>query len=176
MSVFEETYGSADVIRAAGVSNDVLQIWIRRGLILGAPGKGVHMPGRQGLRREFTYFNVVEIAVAAALISAGVSNKSAFQHAASFAHVGTGPLPKHPGREPAMPFAAGVTYLAVAGDESVVLQHTPGQGDMMVMINHHLGKPRTVILVNASRVVGDVLTALDRDPEAEIAAAYQVAA
>lgn len=135
MSIFSEEFGTGQVLEAADVTNSALQSWIRRGLIVGHKGQSIDMPGSPGIRRKFSFRNVMEIAVAKALIDLGVELADAFLTAALFAHSGDDE------RHPSLPFrGTGLTLLCVAGQRSTAVRWTPGE-DVTTLIRDSLLLP-----------------------------------
>jgi len=126
--VLGKEYSAKQVCEIAGVSNASLQNWIKRKLIVGhreikGGGEG---PGRH---RRFSFFNVVEIAMASKLIATGLQPKDAFKAAADFAHVGGGgqtfDLPE---RLPGFPFhfQHGYTIFGISEERTFEVIWMPG--------------------------------------------------
>lgn len=170
--IFNHQYGTKQALLASGATNAALQSWIRRGLIVGHKGEGVDMPGSPGARRVFSFFNVVEIAVAKALTDAGVAPYHAFKAAGDFAHIGKW-RPDGPEREVGMPFKEdGMTLLAVAGDHSEVWLYRPGE-DVLPFLFSELGRPQSIVLLNVDDVFRNAMSNLGYDAGEVIAYAYK---
>ena len=132
MNILTTRFSTGDVIRAADVSNGNLQSWIKRGIIIGQDIDGGGGPGKH---RSFSWFNLSEIASAAALMQASVSSPhDAFRASQRFSHTSDGgqswlgdeSSPKlQPYRWPGIPFHhdQGETWLYVSGDKSAVMLH-----------------------------------------------------
>ena len=162
MNLFEIEFATGDLLRAANVTNPSLQTWIRRELIV---GHKVDMPGGPGTKRQFSFFNIMEVATAKALIDVGLQTSNAFQAAGRFAHMGSGRLPSLPAP------GDGKTLLCVAGSRSVTIQQTP-TGDAFGTARHLLGKPPGFVVLDISELFDRVCGALGFHPEAVLAQAY----
>lgn len=158
MSIYSDTFSTGQVVKAASITNAALQTWIRRGHIVGHGEKGVDMPGRPGVRRSFTFFNVMEVATAAALIDLGIEPRDAFGAAHRFAHTGD------KDRQIAAPFSEGRTLLGVAGSRSAEIRWMPGE-DAIAIIRHHLGRPRGFTVLDASDLFDRVVASLGYHPQ-----------
>ncbi|MFG1280600.1 MerR family transcriptional regulator [Xanthobacter autotrophicus] len=166
MSILTEEFVTGQVLEAADVTNSALQSWIRRGLIVGHRGQSIDMPGSPGIRRKFSFFNVIEIALAKALIDVGVELAAAFQAASDFAHSGD------ENRLPGLPFTGERhTLLCVAGQRSTVFAWTPGQ-DPTADIQNELGWPLGWSTVDVGEVFNRVAVALGHHPQAVIDEEY----
>ena len=105
MPIFDAQFSTGQVTEATGVTNAALQSWLRRELIIGHRDSPIGGGGSPGVHRRFSFFNVMEIAVAKALIDSGYNDvPSAFAAARLFAHTGDAPIGDLPARLPAMPF------------------------------------------------------------------------
>lgn len=165
MSLLNRTFQTGDLVRAANISNAILQTWIRRGFIIGSDKSPIEMPGSPGHRRQFTFENVIEVAIAAALAALGVELVHAFAAAAHFAHTGAAERP------PAFPFNSdGRTFIAVAGDRSQVFSSTTfGLGANQW---RGLGSPDAFVVVVASEIFDRVVAQLGEHPQRLIEQAY----
>lgn len=87
MELLNRTFTSQSVALATGLDPKAIQNWASRGLIVGqrdGTGKGFHL--------RFSWFNVMEVALADALMKVGMSSiQDAFAAAQLFAHTGEGP-------------------------------------------------------------------------------------
>jgi hypothetical protein len=143
-------------LKASGATNASLQTWLRRELIIGQ--KDVPKPGSPSTKRSFSFFNVMEIAAAKALIDAGVLAAPAFRAAHRFAHFAGG------NRLPALPAPGDVkTVLCVAGDHAKVLMWEPG-ADLFIDARHHLLRPLAFVVLDMSELFDRVSLALGYDP------------
>lgn len=166
MSIFTAEFETGQVIKAADVTNSALQSWIRRSLIIGHKGHEIDMPGTPGIRRKFSFYNVMEIAIAKALVDLGVELADAFKAASAFAHTGDGE------RDPSLPFReAGVTLLCVAGSRSGEFLWKPGT-DITAVIRLHLGRPIGWTTLEVLPVVDRVTSALGYHLQKVIDEAY----
>ena len=163
MAIYQDTFTTGQVTKAAGITNATLQTWIARGLVVGH-GKGsevppaIDMPGRSGVRRSFGFYSVMEIAAAAALTDLGLSPSQAFKAAQSFAHTGDSD------RMVAFPFPEGRTLICVAGNRSAELMWRPGE-DLIAIARHHLGRPLGFTVLDASELFDRVTSSLGYHPQ-----------
>lgn len=82
-------FGTGEITQFAAVTNDNLQNWLKRGAIVGH--RDIKGGGAVGQRRQFSWFNLMEIATAAGFLQLGLSSPAlAFKAAQAFAHGGTG--------------------------------------------------------------------------------------
>jgi len=168
------TFTTGQVVAATGVANESLQNWLKRELIVGQ--KAIEGGGSKGRQRRYSFFNVIEIAMAKALIDAGLTAlEPAFHAAHVFAHTGDSR------RLPACPFNQRPGYtLLLAG---------PGWADTFFMAPDAKALELYAALVpqgrigatfiNASRVFDNVCSRLMEitgdsqfHPEAVLEAAY----
>lgn len=163
-SILQAKFTTGQVTKAAGITNASLQTWIRRGLIVGSGG--VEMPGQPGIRRTFSFYSVMEIATASALIELGLSAGQAFRAAQLFSHSGD------KSRMIAFPFPEGRTFICVAGDRSAELMWKPGQ-DLIVMARHNLGRPMGFVVLDASELFDRVTASLGYHPQALLDEEYR---
>jgi hypothetical protein len=158
MTIRDKVFLTGDVLRAAGISNALFQTWVRRGAVTGSANQPIESPGSPGFRRRFSFGNVIEIAIAAALAAVGVELGHAFRAAALVAYTGAD------GRLPSFPFQGDArTLLAVAGERSLVfasdtLGLTPTQW-------HGLGRPETFVVVVVSDIFDRVADVLGEHPQ-----------
>jgi hypothetical protein len=185
MQLFVDTFSAGQVIEAARVSNSTLQTWFARGLIVAPQESPIAGGGAPGRYRRFTFRNVMEIAVAKALIDIGFADLSrAFSAARHFAHVGhvRQTLNDKPNRVPGLPFddggTASPTFLLVSGDRSAEFfwQKALGKSAYAYM-KHELFGEMTVhdgfVTLDLSAVFERVATALGYNPRAILAEAYR---
>lgn len=159
-NIFHEQFTLGQVAEAIQTNPETIKTWMKKGLIHRAPTEG----GGPGTRRLHSFFGVMEMAVAAALIEAGVKdNGVAFLAAGSFAMFGDGPILDRPGRIPGCPFHEGLTYVAVGNGQSTEVLYRPGK-DMMAETRHHLRKAEVIIFVEINPIFNRVVTALGHDP------------
>lgn len=168
-NIFQAQFTTGQVVKASGITNAALQTWIRRGAILGQGGEGVQMPGKPGIWRAFSFFSLMEISVAAALIKLGLEVSQAFAASRGFAHFANG------GRVPGVPFNGSCrTILAVAEGRSAVLAWRPGQDDdLYALARHELLRPVTMALLDINDLFDQVVANLGLHPSAVLDAAYR---
>lgn len=151
MNIFQQRFSTGQVVAATGLPNATLQSWLKRDLIVGhkqyAPIQG---GGSPGAHRGFSFFNVMEIAIAKALLDAGMGSVSdACKAAMGFAHVGNGQIgDMRPERRPGLPYNdACLTVLCVRQENSVVEIWKP-KSDLFITARHRLGEGFVVLEIN----------------------------
>ena len=160
MNIFHEEYTLGQVASATGLSVETIKTWLRKELIWSKPTKA----DGPGTRRLHSFYGVMEIAVAAALIDAGVKdNEVTFYAARFFAHSGDGGTGFRPGRLPGCPFHEGLTYIAVGNGRSIEVCYRPSK-DSLAAIRHDLGQPEVIILVEINAIFQRIVRALGHDP------------
>jgi hypothetical protein len=187
MNIFYDQFSTGQVVQATGVPNATLQSWIKRNVIVAQPPEGAEPRARitgggtPGAHRRFSFFNVMEIAIAKALLDAGFGDlENAFKAARHFAHAGRGGISKDfPARVPGCPYdragMAATTLVAVRGDRST--EHLWKVGtDPIPSICHELQSHEGCVLIDAGMVFDRVVTALGYDPVKVMAFAYGRAA
>jgi hypothetical protein len=122
MDLLHQTFLAAELAAAANVSPATLQNWANRDLIVGHRGGG-----EKGRRRQFTWFNMMEVATAASLVGLGMTPANSFKAAAHFSHGSSSPqIAKgqrvSAERLPSLPwhFRDGLTYLFAFADQSSI--------------------------------------------------------
>ncbi|WP_340240039.1 hypothetical protein [Sulfitobacter pontiacus] len=113
MRLLNQTYSVQQVAAATGVTAKQVSDWCNMGLIVGQ-----RKPLGRGHRRELSWFNVMEVACALALMDVGMTSPGdAFRAAQKLAHAGDNDqlpgLPHH--------HNTGETFLYVSGERSVVM-------------------------------------------------------
>lgn len=169
MSIFHQQFTNSEIVAATGVTNFQLQNWLKRGQIIGHGVEGGGSPGRY---RKFSFFNLMEIAVAKALIDVCMTDmQRVTEAAAGFAHTGNGAIGDRPGRQPGFPFKDGKTLLIVGPDRSGEYQIGPNDhplGLLAAIKEHGMG----AVVIDASEVFWVTLRRAGLDPEAAIKEAY----
>lgn len=151
-------FQTGDVLRAANVTNDQLQSWIRRGFIVGSKGEGVEMTGSPGKYRSYSFYTIMQIAVAKALTDEGVPVKQAFRAALVFSHTGSET------RNPGFPYHDGSeTLLCVSGERSAVIKIKEDIG-LFSQVKKALGKPLAFVSVFTNSIFDQVAFALGEHP------------
>lgn len=163
MNIFHRTFTQAEVVTATEVDPNHLQNWIKRERLVGhkdVPGQGT------GNRRQYSFFNLMEVAIANEIITnCGMGDLAdAFRAAAHFAHFGDGPLPGKPGRIPGLPFrVANSLTLVIAGkgwsDEILFERDEKGLSLLSKIISRG-----PCVVVNATDVFESTLRRLEIEP------------
>lgn len=158
MNIFQTKFSTGQTVAAAGVTNAVLQSWLKRDGIVGHKGKaGIEGGSSPGVYRQFTFFNVMEIATAKALVDAGFDLRAAFRAAAAFAHTGDD------GRDPGLPFPANHTLLFASLHHVEIVEWEPGR-DMMALVRSRFSSPLGVMVLEMRPIFTHAVTALGFDP------------
>lgn len=170
MSIFQQTFTNAQIVASTGVTNDQLQNWIRRDLIVGQGQiEGGGSPGRH---RRFSFFNLMEIAIAKALLDAGLGDlQRTTQAAKHFAHVGRGEIGDRPERLPGFPFKDGKTLLIVGPRDAREYQVTQQERPLALYAaikQHGIG----ALVIDASAVFETTLQRAGQDPALAMREAY----
>lgn len=183
MFIFHHQFSTGQVVAATGVSNATLQTWLKRDVIVAQPPEAAEHEltitggGKPGAHRRFSFFNVMEIALAKTLIDAGLRDlDNAFKAARHFAHSGCGPIENvRPARSPGCPFdtagTSATTLLAVREDQSGEFLYKVGS-DVLPLIWHRIGGRDGFLLIDAQVVFDRVVAALGFNPEEVLALAY----
>lgn len=185
MEISTNTYSAHDVAAAAQVSPATLQNWLKRGVIVGHGNDAIEGGGIQGKHRRFSFFALMQISVAAALIEAsgGMQIKQAFYAAMTFAHSGhvasgwTGDDgisdDDEPSRHASYPyhFRHGKTLLATVGGKTAILLEN-GSGDTFGNIRAALQRATGFTIIDAGEVFDRVCAALGEHPNTVLDAAY----
>ena len=132
VDLFSKKFAAHQVGAAIGCDPKQISDWCNAGRVIGQ-----REPLGRGNSRQFSWFNIMEMALAERLMSIGMKSVSdAFFVAQKFSHIGDGPLPagfvddglssadKTPYRSPGLPFnwTDGTTYLVVwAGGDQIIL-------------------------------------------------------
>jgi hypothetical protein len=173
-NIFQAKFSTGQIVKATGVSNASLQTWLKRGIIAGHRDADIEGGGSPGLHRRFSFFNLMEIATAKAMIDCGVSDlATAFKAARTFAHIGAGPLPgETPERQPGLPFNDGRTLLCVGqSGGSYVECWKPGK-DPLANIRIALGHPIGFVVIDMTALFDRVAASLEYHPQAILDFAY----
>jgi hypothetical protein len=134
----------------------------------------------QGNCRSFTFFALMQIAVAKYLIDLGMTAKSAFHHVSEFALSGGDPFMGEPGRWAGLPYHHdhGETILAVSGARNCLGRWKDGEGDFFGETMSGLSESKSAtdiegaVFVNVSRVFRVVCERLGVDPHEVLDEAY----
>ncbi len=160
MELLNRKFTAQSVALATGATAKEISNWADRGLIIGQ-----REPLGKGVKRTFSWFNVMEIGGAVALMNIGINSPAdAFAASQRFSHwsdgsgefVG-GPKSTAPERHPGLPYhhGDGDTYLCVAGGKSHVELSTDGKLNLFE-IKRGLGQPEGFIVLNASQMFARV--------------------
>lgn len=173
MDLSKGTLGAQDVAQATGTTPKQITDWCNQGHILGQKGRL-----GKGRRREFTFNNVMEIAVGVTLMQHGLQSPAdAFQAAMMYSHGGSGHSgwvneknelvenPPRPKRTPGFPyhFRDGETFLIVSGERANVVLVEKGQLDLYSVLPELARPPAVFIAVNVTAVFKAVITNMGED-------------
>lgn len=183
MDILTNTYSAHDVAAAANVTPMTLQNWLRRGVVVGHGEDDIEGGGGRGRHRRFSFYAVMQISIAAALleVNGGMEIKQAFYAAMKFAHAGhttggfVGVVAKdgEATRDPGHPFhfRYGKTLLATGGGKTAIVLHD-GKGDAFDKIMAKLRPAKGFIVIDAGDVFDRVCSALGEHPNVVLDAAY----
>lgn len=173
MELFTRTFTSQSVAVATDVEPKAIQNWVWRGLINGhrdAEGKG-H-------RVKFTWFNIMEIALATELVELGISIQDAFAAAQRFAHVSSGSTTSDgdgdPFRSPALPWhhERGTTFLFLWNGGCVVrLLDDHGQVNL-AQVAPYPSRKTAYVALDVSEIFSRVCTRMNLHPLEVLDEAY----
>lgn len=180
MDLLTKTFTAQSVAAATGTTSKQITDWCNQGQIIGQ-----REPLGKGRRREFSFFNVMEVAGAVALMEVGIrSPGDAFQAASHFSHISNGASgwvgddaiaedDGKPERWPGLPFhfREGETFLAVSGEMADVILSADGA------IRTHaifpmMSNPTGLILLNMSAVFAHVMNRMSLDYREVLDEAY----
>lgn len=175
MSLFTSQFDTSAVARACGVTANVVHNYLKRDLLSEVRGQ-VTGGGGRGKGKHFTFYNVMEVAIARALMEAWGQGKGdperAFIAAEQFAHFGE----EYDGlrRHPAVPFEGSGHTLFVVGSEGqtrelFIPSGVPGADYHSIW--REIRSPNFTI-INASRVFETVVERLGADPADALAECY----
>ena len=162
---------------ATGCDVRKISDWAFRGLIVGQEGGGI-----QGRNRKFSWFNVMEVAIASELMSIGFSSVTdAFNAAVCFSHMGEmqsgwvgDPPAQRAGRLPSLPWHhnLGLTFLIFWGEGSdIFFTNDKGTVDLNLLTPQR-GTTSSYIIVNVMEVFERVCGRIGLDYREVLDAAY----
>jgi len=130
---FNRKYPTGKVLAVAEITNNALQNWFQRKLVIGHGGDQTDMKEPFTGRRLFTFYDVMVFAIVKKLTGFGLDLPNAFKAANQFSHLASDIDGCR--RAPAFPFAGGnddslfdvETFLAVNGKRSTAFPHQRGQ-------------------------------------------------
>ena len=165
MNIFEQKYTAQAVARAVGCEAKQISDWCNAGRIVGQ-----REPLGKGRSRQFSWFNVMEIAIANELMIIGVkSPQDAFAVAQSFSHTNDPDvrmLVREDGaeRNASFPYhhSLGTTFLFVSGSLGHVILSEDGNVNLFTVASPY-SRARGYIVVNVSEVFAAVLHRLGHD-------------
>ena len=187
MEIDQNTYSAHDVAAAANVSPATLQNWLKRRVVVGHREADIEGGGVKGKHRRFSFFALMQISIAKALIDAGVTDlKQAFDAAMIFAHSGDGAGEwveddglregvedvRHPGYP--FHFSMGDTLLATAGGKTCVVLDKPGTS-LFTTVKSNLQIANGFTVIDAGVVFDRVCMALGSHPNIVLDDAYPAA-
>lgn len=180
MDLLNRKYTAQSVAIATGTTAKQITDWCTQGQIMGQ-----REPLGKGRKRELSFFNVMEVAGAVALMEVGIrSPADAFKAAGYFSHIadggggwvredGTIEGDGSPQRWPGLPyhFREGDTFLAVSGDMSEVVLSDDGTVNTY-SIFPAMRRPSGFILLNMSAVFAQVMHRMALDYREVLDEAY----
>jgi hypothetical protein len=181
MDLLNRKYTAQSVALATGTTAKQITDWCNQGQIIGQKGTL-----GKGHRREFSFFNVMEVAGAVSLMEIGIrSPADAFKAASHFAHTAPGGSgwvvdgeiiegDSKPKRWPSLPYHPrdGETFLVVSGDLSKVVLSQRGELNTFSFFSRP--RPAGFILLNMSEVFRAVTQRMALDYREALDEAYEV--
>lgn len=178
MDLLTQKYTAQSVALATGTTAKQITDWCNQGQIIGQ-----REPLGKGHKREFSFFNLMEIAGAGALMEVGIrSPADAFKAAIRFSHTNDGASggwvgveSNDPERWSGLPFHHnhGETFMAVSGDMSKVFLSADGTVTTY-SIFPIMRRPAGFILLNMSEVFAQVMHRMALDYREVLDEAYAV--
>lgn len=175
MNIFHHKFTTGQTVEATEVPHATIQSWMKRGHVVGSRETGaVEGGGTPGSHRRFSFFNVMEIAVAKALTDAGLGDlDAAFRAAIHFAHAGRGFISDvFPARIPSCPFdpqsTRAYTLIFARPDGSEEVPWRPGR-DVLASALHGRGG---CVLIEVNPIFDRVVTSLGYHPTDVLDLAY----
>lgn len=179
MNIFQQTFTVQSVATAAGCEAKQISDWCNMGRVVGQ-----REPTGRGRSRQFSWFNVMEIAIATELMNIGVkSPQDAFKAAQHFSHVGDSAATwihddaisedDEPSRYPALPYHhdLGATFLFLSGSKSNIVLSKDGTVNLFTIAPPY-SRARGYILVNVTEICASVLHRLGYDYRVILDEAY----
>lgn len=177
MQVLGMRFGTAELCTALNMPVQTLHSYHKRGYMVGNQTSG---GGKRGARKLFTWHDVMHVAMARALIDAGMSDPvPAFLAARDFAHTsGEDHGTDAPMRLPGLPwhFSRGQTLFAVGGGRTAEMAWDPNSRrnpylEFFAKFGGLRG-PEGFVVLDASRVFDRVAASLGAHPGKVLDAAY----
>lgn len=171
MNIFHQSFSTGQIAKATGVSSAALQSWLKRNLIVGQKDDPIGGGGSPGVRRTYSFFNAMEIAVAKGLVDSGLNDlPAAFLAASHFAHAG------NEARLPSMLFdprgGGCFTLLCVAGGHSTTYALKAHDTAFYPIVRHQLNRPVGFVTLEIDPIFDRVTALLGHDPRDVMALAY----
>lgn len=172
MNIFFQEFQTGEAVKGGNVPGSTLQTWIRRGRIIGqrASGEEVEGAGSPGHYRRFSFRNIIEIAIAKALIDCGMKDiDAAFRVAMHYAHAG------NEQRIPGMPhhWSEGRTLIGYSAETDRITDDIwkPGH-DVYLNLIANTGGRSGIIILDFSEVFQSVCDRLGLDAAQQLDRAY----
>lgn len=175
MSIYAATFQLGQIAKAIGRKPGTLKTWLHQGVVIGHGD--VSGGGGPGQRREFSWHNCMEFAVASELLKVtGLSVVEAFQFAGEFSHVDSVSLSGKPARRQAgFPFETSPrTLMAISpGTQCQIYSWSP-RDDLFSLIRNDLCRPVGFSILDLTEVFDRTCAGLGLHREAVLAEAYSV--
>lgn len=178
MELLNREFTAQSVALATGCDVRKVSDWSTRGMVVGHHGGGI-----QGRSRKFSWFNVMEFAIATELMDIGIASvQDAFAAARRFAHIGEGRAGL-PGQEqegepslrlPGLPYhqTRGLTFLFVWNGGSTVKATGSNGAVELALLSPDYAHVRGFIVVNVTEVFARVCQRLALDYREVLDEAY----
>lgn len=171
MEIHSQTFTVSEASKATGVKADSIKNWTKQGVMIGH--RTIGGGGSAGRKRTYTFRNILEIAVAGALLDLGIKSvPEAFRGANEFAHTGHGKtgyaesIRGTSARDPGLPyhFTLGDTYLYMSGEHCYITLHREDVVPVSI-IQQALRRPIGYIALNLTKVFANVCNNIPDCPD-----------
>lgn len=175
-NIFSQEFSLGDVALASGASPQTIKSWLHKGVVIGH--RKITGGGGAGKRRKYTFFNIMEIATAKAILDVATPSlgiEIAFKAAQVFAHVG-GADNLVLDRCPSVPFDTAEikhrkTLLCLSGNHARVICYDVGS-DIIPSIRTSLMQPEGMIIMEMNDIFDRVTDSLGYRAEDVFLSAY----
>ena len=178
MNIFQQTFSAQAVAKAVGCEAKQISDWCNTGRSIGQ-----RQPLGTGRSRQFSWFNVMEIAIATELMNIGIkSPQDAFAAAQMLSHTNDGDeralvQEDGPERHTALPYhhSLGTTFLFVSRGAKTIILSEDGSVNLFTVARPY-SRAIGYIVVNVNEVCAAVLHRLGHDYRVILDEAYSVSA
>lgn len=174
--ILEQKFTLAQIGGILDKNPATLRTHINRGYVVACGPRNANGNKAAGKHSRFSFFTLMEFALAYRLADMGVQLETAFKYAAQFAHAGGGGNTfRLPDRLPGLPFHQkhGQTMFAAGNGRTFEEIYELNSGrDLYTNLRHHLGNADDFILVNVSKVFNLLCARIGSHPYEALDEAY----